>query len=120
MNQIGMFTLRMRVRQKKYAAFAVFFGCTGLGRRFGIRMHGAGQRMGCPFGTEEPYVCKSFRWLKAKFAICVAFYNFIRPHGTLSHSKDKTFKPNTPAIAAGITTHQCSIKELLNARIYVN
>ncbi|MGD8443581.1 MAG: hypothetical protein PVH85_05180 [Desulfobacterales bacterium] len=27
---------------------------------------------------------KSFRWLKSKFAICVGFYNFIRPHETLS------------------------------------
>lgn len=53
---------------------------------------------------------KSFRWLKAKFAICVAFYNFIRPHETLSRGKDRIFRPKTPAMAAGITTHQWSIK----------
>lgn len=26
---------------------------------------------------------RSFRWLRAKFSICVGFYNFIRPHETL-------------------------------------
>ena len=63
---------------------------------------------------------KSFRWLKAKFAICVGFYNFIRPHETLSRGEDRVFRPKTPAMAAGITTHQWSIDELLNTRIYVN
>ncbi|MEJ2588018.1 MAG: hypothetical protein P8165_10675, partial [Deltaproteobacteria bacterium] len=63
---------------------------------------------------------KSFRWLKAKFSICVAFYNFIRPHETLSRGEDKVFRPKTPAMAADITTHLWSIKELLNTRVYVN
>jgi len=63
---------------------------------------------------------KSFRWLKAKFAICVGFYNFIRPHETLSRGEDRVFRLKTPAMAAGITTHQWSINELLNTRIYVN
>ena len=63
---------------------------------------------------------KSFRWLKAKFAICVAFYNFIRPHETLSRGEDRVFRPKTPAMAAGITTHQWSINELLNTQIDVN
>lgn len=63
---------------------------------------------------------KSFRWLKAKFNICVAFYNVIRPHETLSRGKDRIFRPKTPAMAAGITTHQWSIKELLTAHVYVN
>jgi len=63
---------------------------------------------------------KSFRWLKAKFAICVAFYNFIRPHETLSRGEDRIFRSKTPAMAAGITTHQWSINELLTAHSYVN
>ena len=46
---------------------------------------------------------KSFRWLKAKFSICVGFYNFIRPHETLSRGDDKVFRPNTPAMAAKLT-----------------
>ena len=56
---------------------------------------------------------KSLRWLKAKFAICVGFYNFIRPHETLSRGDDRVFRPKTPAMTAGITDHQWTIKELL-------
>lgn len=63
---------------------------------------------------------KSFRWLKAKFAICVAFYNFIRPHETLSRGRDRIFRPKTPAMAAGITTHHWSTKELLATHVCVN
>ncbi len=63
---------------------------------------------------------KSFRWLKAKFAICVGFYNFIRPHETLSRGEDRVFRPNTPAMAAGITDHQWTIKTLLLHRAIVN
>ena len=63
---------------------------------------------------------KSFRWLKVKFAICVGFYNFIRPHETLSRGEDRVFRPNTPAMAAGITDHQWTVKSLLKCRIPVN
>ena len=63
---------------------------------------------------------KSIRWLKAKFAICIGFYNFIRPHETLSRGEDRVFRPNTPAMAAEITDHQWTIKELLMYRISVN
>lgn len=59
---------------------------------------------------------KSIRWLRAKFAICVAFYNFIRPHETLSRGKDRKFRPKTPAMAAGITYHPWTIKELFGYR----
>jgi IS1 family transposase len=60
---------------------------------------------------------RSFRWLKAKFAICVGFYNLIRPHETLSRGEDRVFRPKTPAMAAGITDHPWTIKELLACRI---
>lgn len=63
---------------------------------------------------------KSLRWLKAKFAICVGFYNFIRPHETLSRGADSIFRPRTPAMAAGITDHQWTIKSLLTHRTCVN
>ena len=56
---------------------------------------------------------KSIRWLKAKFSICVAFYNFIRPHETLSRTDNRKFLPKTPAMAAGITDHQWTTQELL-------
>ncbi len=42
-------------------------------------------------------------------SICVGFYNFIRPHETLSRGQDRVFRPNTPAMAAGITDHQWTI-----------
>jgi IS1 family transposase len=63
---------------------------------------------------------KNFEWLKAKFSICIAFYNFIRSHETLSRSKNRTFKPKTPAMAAKITNHPWSIKELLGYKMCVN
>jgi len=56
---------------------------------------------------------KSIRWLKAKFSICVAFYNFDRPHETLSRADDRRFLPKTPAMAAGVTEHQWTVRELL-------
>ncbi len=63
---------------------------------------------------------KAIRWLKAKFSICVAFYNFIRPHETLSRAEDRTFKPKTPAMAANITNQLWSINDLLGHKVFVN
>ena len=60
---------------------------------------------------------KSIRWLRAKFAICVAFYNFIRPHETLSRGNDRKFRPKTPAMAASMTNHIWSIKELIGYKL---
>lgn len=59
---------------------------------------------------------KSFELLKAKFAICVSFYNFIRPHETLSRQVDRSFIPMTPAMAAGITDRVWTIPELLHLK----
>ena len=56
---------------------------------------------------------RSLRWLKAKFALCVSVYNFVRPHGTLSRGQDRMFRPTTPAMAAGIATCPWGILDLL-------
>lgn len=48
---------------------------------------------------------KSLRWLKAKFALVVAWYNLVRPHMTLNRNPDRTTTPRTPAMAAGILDH---------------
>ena len=56
---------------------------------------------------------KSFRWLKAKFSICMAFYNFIRPHETLSRGGYRVFRPGTPAMAAGIASCPWTTNDLL-------
>jgi len=45
---------------------------------------------------------KSIDWFIAKLSLCVANYNFIRPHGTLSRNADRTVTPRTPAMQAGI------------------
>ena len=42
---------------------------------------------------KAPTVARSMLWLKAKFAICVACYNFIRPHKTLSRGDGRIFHP---------------------------
>jgi len=45
---------------------------------------------------------KDKTFLKAKLAIIILFYNFIKPHSTLSKNPDKTCTPRTPALMAGI------------------
>jgi hypothetical protein len=62
---------------------------------------------------KAPTFARSQRWLKAKFAICVAVYNFVRPHGTLSRHEDRSFRPKTPAMAAGVTERPWKISDLL-------
>jgi IS1 family transposase len=62
---------------------------------------------------KAPTVARSMRWLKAKFAICVACYNLIRPHETLSRGKDRIFRHRTPAMAASLTDHRWTFSELL-------
>jgi len=59
---------------------------------------------------------RSFRWLNAKFAICVAAYNFVRPHESLSRGRDRIFYPRTPAMAAGVTYRPWTISDLLWSR----
>jgi hypothetical protein len=60
---------------------------------------------------KAPAVACSMPWLKAKFAICVACYNLIRPHETLSRGEDRIFRPKTPAMAANVTDHQWTFVE---------
>lgn len=62
---------------------------------------------------KAPTVARAMRWLKAKFAICVACYNLIRPHETLSRGEDRIFRPKTPAMASNITDHRWTFSELL-------
>ena len=38
---------------------------------------------------KAPTFARSLRWLRAKFAIVVACYNLIRPHGTLSRGQHR-------------------------------
>jgi len=56
---------------------------------------------------------KSLRWLKAKFAIIVAYYNFVRPHSSLSSTQN----PVTPAMAAKIVAKPWSMDQLIGVPI---
>jgi IS1 family transposase len=61
---------------------------------------------------------RSIEHLKAKLAISLLNYNFIRPHSTLSRRIDplslkKFTEPTTPAMASGITNRPMSFSELL-------
>lgn len=49
---------------------------------------------------------------EAAIALFVAFYNFCRPHGTLTRKADGR-KKTTPAMAAGLTDHVWSVGKLL-------
>lgn len=62
---------------------------------------------------KSPTAARSMRWLKAKFAICVACYNLIRPHETLSRGQDRVFRATTPAMEANVVDHPWSFAELL-------
>jgi hypothetical protein len=62
---------------------------------------------------KAPTAARSIRWLKAKFAICVACYNLIRPHETLSRGDDRVFRAKTPAMEANVVNHPWTFAELL-------
>jgi IS1 family transposase len=49
-------------------------------------------------------------FLKAKLAIIILFYNFIKPHATLSKNPDKSKTPRTPSMVAGITDFKWTTK----------
>ena len=52
---------------------------------------------------------------EAALALWFLFYNFCRPHATLSKAVDgETRRPKTPAMAAGMIDHVWSLSELLN------
>jgi hypothetical protein len=53
---------------------------------------------------------KSWRHHEAAIALLFAYYNFARPHMTLTEREER---PTTPAMAAGLTDHVWSVTELL-------
>jgi IS1 family transposase len=59
---------------------------------------------------------KSIELLVAKFNICVANYNFNRPHGTLSFLERKGAVKTTPAMAAGITDRPWTFSDLVGGK----
>jgi hypothetical protein len=53
---------------------------------------------------------KEREYFEAKISLTVYFYNFIRPHCTLSKNSDNTRTPRTPALVAGITNDVWDVK----------
>lgn len=45
--------------------------------------------------------------LAAAVSLHFMYYNFARPHTSLANPS-----PRTPAMAAGVTTHMCTLKEI--------
>ena len=56
---------------------------------------------------------KDVSFFRCRIAIVIAYYNFVKPHWTLSRNPDRSYTPRTPAQVNGITDAQWSIKELL-------
>jgi hypothetical protein len=77
------------------------------------RMNGILRQIDAHLKRKSLTFAKSFVYLKAKLNLVVAYYNFIRPHGTLSRNEDHTYTPRTPAMAAGLMTQQWSIEAML-------
>lgn len=77
------------------------------------RSNGTLRQMDAHLRRKSQTYARSMRWLNAKFAFVVAWYNFVRPHTTLSVNPDRSKTPRTPAMAAGILDHPWSVSELM-------
>jgi hypothetical protein len=55
---------------------------------------------------------KARNYLTAKSAITICYYNFVKPHWSLSKNEDKSYTPRTPALVAGIIDKLWPIKYL--------
>lgn len=68
---------------------------------------------------------KKFDWLDAQMCLYQAFFNFVRTHRGLKN-RSKTGKTlqkwhkRTPAMAASLTKHIWSLKELMTKKIFIN
>ena len=71
---------------------------------------------------------KDLSWLEKHLWLTLAYYHFVLPHSSLAQpltqpiptrgsGSPKKWQPVTPAMAAGITNHVWSMKELLTFRV---
>lgn len=77
------------------------------------RVNGILRQMDAHLRRKAPTFAKATCYLKAKLYLIVAFYNFVRPHGTLSRNPDRTTTPRTPAMTAGLSDHLWTVEELM-------
>ncbi len=79
-------------------------------------------------GRRVSTLCKGEDGLRQQLALYHAYYNFVLPHGSLpqpllvpasTHSTGsvKVWRPCTPAMAAGLTDHVWTLKEVLMFRV---
>jgi hypothetical protein len=71
---------------------------------------------------------KKRKWLTYQLEVAIAYYHFVRPHGSLRQrlpqpeatkgtGSPKCWEPRTPARAAGLTDHVWTMEELLSFRV---
>lgn len=56
---------------------------------------------------------KNIEFFRCRLTIVIAYYNLVRPHGTLSRKGGERYTPRTPAMVKGITKRPLDFKELL-------
>lgn len=65
------------------------------------------------FRRRSQHFAKSYRFVKARLALVLAYYDLIKPHCTLSHDMFRHNRARTPAQAMGLTDETYSLIELL-------
>ena len=79
-------------------------------------------------GRRSATPCKSEDGLGQQLALCQVYHNFVLPHASLRQvlaepiaingtGSAKVWRPCTPAMAAGLTDHVWSLKEVLLYRV---
>jgi hypothetical protein len=64
--------------------------------------------------------------LEAQMCLYQVYYHLVRPHRALKHpvsdnnSTPRRWQPRTPAMAAGLSDHIWSLRELMSMKIFVN
>lgn len=64
--------------------------------------------------------------LEAQMFVYQAYYNFVRPHRALklpvsdSNSTPRRWQSRTPAMAAGLSGHVWSLRELMSTKLFIN
>ena len=79
-------------------------------------------------GRRVATLCKGEDGLRPQLALYHAYYNFVLPHASLrrpmlqpvatnGRGSAKMWRPSTPAMAAGLTDHVWSLREVLLFRV---
>jgi hypothetical protein len=97
---------------------------TSLVERFNLSLH---QHVAA-IGRRTSTLCKGETGLRQQLALYHVYYNFVLPHASLrlplsepvatsGTGSAKVWRPCTPAIAAGLTDHVWTLREVLRYRV---